>query len=1240
MREKIDCFLPDLGGSAESKLQDSLDKEKTVRHIHRVESLPVSTSALLGIEAEADADYALIVTAPCAIELGQNCLERLVRTAVDTEAAMVYSDYYTENDSVREKHPVIDYQEGSLRDDFDFGPMVLVRADLMHEWASQQDLAEYKGAGLYDLRLFLSRKAPLFHLNELLYTASPIEAGKPGERQFDYVDPRNRDVQIEMEKACTAHLEKIGARIDAANYMEPDFDEQDFDFEASVIIPVYNREKTIADAVGSALRQKTSFRYNVIVVDNHSTDSTGSILAAIGDSRLRVIQPERTDLGIGGCWNEAVNSQWCGRFAVQLDSDDLYSSPRTLQRIVDEFHRQKCAMLVGSYRMCDFDLNTLPPGLINHKEWTRENGCNNALRVNGLGAPRAFFTPLLRQVQFPNTSYGEDYALGLAFSRHYNIGRIFDELYLCRRWGGNSDHALSQERINANNLYKDRLRTMEVKARQQMNRGRDTMGGDSLSRFFNRQLEVWDDCRRRYRELQQVETRQLDTPTMILLVQHNPARIVSTGAKTDRATLSHRPCFLCDKNRPAEQMSKDFDSKMHVLVNPFPILQAHFTISARRHQPQAILHNYGEIHSLLTAWPELTVFYNGPKCGASAPDHLHLQAGIGDIPLRTAWPRLQHSEEVVMRRNEGNYVAVVSDYVVPVIAIHSTNADDDTVLFRQVYGALPKHAGETEPMMNILAWRHDGEQVAVVIPRRNHRPACYNEAGEKQYLISPGALDMAGLIITPRKEDFDRITTDTAVGILRECGMDSESMSQIRGLLMNSRDGQERESESEVMRGFSHEPEVEVGIVSARKIVLTLNGTYTAKGEQAEGRQEVEFVEGGILWKGNQYRSLLFQPEQQGASFSLEDVTIGVDFHWERKETQTFLGSLHLVVDADKICAINILPVERYLESVISSEMRATSSMELLKAHAVISRSWLLAQMEKRRKVAEQGSSFFSFVHKDDELIRWYDREDHTIFDVCADDHCQRYQGITRETSPQVAEAVRQTRGQILMDGGSICDARFSKCCGGVSEEFQYCWENIRKPYLTAVRDNAAASPLPDLTVEANADRWIRSCPESFCSNPGTKVLRQVLNDYDQETPDFYRWTVDYTQEELHSLISGNLKMELGPIIDLKPMERGRSGRISRLAIVGRDRTFTIGKELEIRRVLSHTHLYSSAFVVDRSGIGGDGVPARFHITGAGWGHGVGLCQIGAAVMGEQGYRYNDILLHYYHGAEIKSIYK
>ena len=1260
MREKIDLFLPcEYIDDAQNALS-VLHEYKTVQHIHFLVSADFaahhqvpdgctfvitdrleSSNTIVSIAENTDADYVMICTRHTTIGWGNNTLERFLRVADDTDAVMVYADHYKMVEDKMEKHPVIDYQSGSLRDDFDFGSLWCIKAQALADYIAQSDREEYQFAALYDLRLYLSRVGEIFHLNEFLYSEAELDTRKSGEKQFDYVNPRNREVQIEMEKACTQHLGKVGALIDTTFYRQPDFGEQDFEYEASVIIPVFNREKTVADAVKSALGQKANFKFNVIVVNNHSTDRTGEILDELKADNLIQIVPERTDLGIGGCWNEAINSSFCGKFAVQLDSDDLYSSPKTLQKIVDAFYKQKAAMIIGSYRMCDFDLNTLPPGLIDHKEWTDENGCNNALRINGLGAPRAFFTPLVRQIQFPNTSYGEDYALGLAFSRRYRIGRIYDELYLCRRWGGNSDAALSVEKVNANNLYKDRLRTMELKARQHMLQGKaDIMEDSSISRFFNRQLEVWTDARHRFRDLKHVETRQFSDQ---LKLQWNPARIVSTGAKIDKKTLGERPCFLCDKNRPKEQMSKQIDEKFHLLVNPFPILPVHFTIPARKHQPQLIYKNYGEMHRFISLHSDLMVFYNGPKCGASAPDHLHFQAGTnGILPLQTNWQRLSRNLTDIISLNDEEKISVVRDFIVPAFVIISKSAESDEALFRRLYKAMPQRGDETEPMMNIISWRKGEEFISVVIPREKHRPEAYFAEGDAQFVVSPGALDMSGLIITPREEDFRKLTEEKALSLLQECGVSEEKMNAIIAKLKASKDAEDAAEASSTLYNKGKQPDVTVGIVSAQKIHFSLNKPYLAKGEKVLGEQVVEFSEGGVLWNGNQYSQLTFHPQSADASFSLSDVTIGVNFHWERKETQTFLGTLRFVVESDKIVAINELPVEKYLESVISSEMSATSSLELLKAHAVISRSWLLAQMKKRREVAESGNNFFSFTKKEDTLIRWYDREDHTLFDVCADDHCQRYQGITKETSPHVAEAIRQTKGQILMDGEEICDARFSKCCGGITEEFQYCWEDTPKTYLTAVRDIALGveHTQPNLTNEEEAEKWIRFNPPAFCNTQDKKILSEVLNDYDQETVNFYRWKETLSQEKLQQLIADKLKMDLGAILDMKAVERGKSGRISKLQIIGTEKTFTIGKELEIRRTLSDSHLLSSAFVVDKYDKDEQGVPQRFELIGAGWGHGVGLCQIGAAVMGEQGYHYDAILLHYYQGAEIKKLYK
>lgn len=1262
MRGTIDSFIPCCDIEAVQNVLRQLRGSRMIRHISllvtedtaKKEAVPDgctfivvdglrSSAAMKAVAESCTADYALMFLKSAPISLGQYSILRMMRATAEAEAIMVYGDRWTMDNGERKAHPVIDWQEGSLRDDFDFGSVVMIDGKKLRAFAAEDDDTLYKYAGWYELWLWLSRHGQLFHLNEYLYTEDELDLRTSGVKQFDYVNPANREVQIEMEKAVTEHLKQVGALIDTSRYSEPDFDEQEFKVEASVIIPVRNRERTICDAVNSALKQKTRFKFNVIVVDNHSTDKTTALLTEYAKKESGVeliyIIPERTDLGIGGCWNVAIDDERCGRFAVQLDSDDLYSSEHTLQTIVDEFYRQHAAMVVGSYRMCDFDLNTLPPGLINHIEWTEENGCNNALRINGLGAPRAFFTPLLRQLRFPNTSYGEDYALGLVFSRRYKIGRIYSELYLCRRWNGNSDAALSVEKVNANNLYKDRLRTMELMARKQLVAGKaDFMADSSLARFFNRQMETWSVARHNFRDLQGVQTRDLTVGELSLTVQFNPARMVSTGAKIDKESLSHRPCFLCQDNRPKEQIVKRFDDNLQMLVNPYPILPVHFTIPAHHHKPQRVLENYAEIYKILTRYPDIMVFYNGPKCGASAPDHLHFQAGTsGIVPLQASWAMTSRDLTPVCQLNADANISVINDWISPALLIRCKKSGDGTHLFRRIYNALPMGEDDAEPMMNIVSWQKNGVLLSVIFPRLKHRPSCYSAEGNDKMLVSPGALDMAGLIITPREEDFRRISGDEAAAILREVSLSKDAMQQVIGKIKKA-DTQLSATPKTLFGG--HEPNVQVGIVSASSISFTLNDQYEAKGKLITGTQEVSFSEGGILWNGNLYRELTFVPNDKRASFSLNNVTIGINFHWERQETQTFLGTLRIVVDGEKICAINCLPVESYLVSVISSEMSATSSLEFLKAHAVISRSWLLAQMERRKRQSSGGNGFFSFIKKDDELIRWYDRDDHTIFDVCADDHCQRYQGITKATNRHVEQAVKDTFGQILMSGDDICDARFSKCCGGVTEEFQYCWEDKPQPYLVALRDvKDEKTALPDLSVEAEADKWIRTSPKAFCNTTDKRILLQVLNDYDQETSDFYRWRVEYTQAQISELINTNLKLDLGEIIDLKPLARGKSGRIWKLKIIGTKGSFTIGKELEIRRALGQTHLYSSAFVIDRHDIKAN-VPQRFTLIGAGWGHGVGLCQIGAAVMGEQGCKYDEILLHYYRGAEIKRIYR
>lgn len=437
-------------------------------------------------------------------------------------------------------------------------------------------------------------------------------------------------------------------------------------------------------------------------------------------------------------------------------------------------------------------------------------------------------------------------------------------------------------------------------------------------------------------------------------------------------------------------------------------------------------------------------------------------------------------------------------------------------------------------------------------------------------------------------------------------------------------------------------PKVSVGIMNEAAVDFVFNGRYSVGDTIVTGLQHAVVVDGKVSWNGCLEDEISFIPvdDMQQCSFELRDVTIGVNFHWERKENQLFRGVLKLIVENDKVTTINILPVEDYLMSVISSEMSASASLELLKAHAVISRSWLLAQIDKNRHSEDSYKEEHAVEEScKDEMIKWYDKEDHVNFDVCADDHCQRYQGITRETTETVRKAVTETSGQVLTYDGNLCDARFSKCCGGVFELFENCWEPKHYDYLIARRDADNENEFPDLTKEQDAAEWIMSSPKAFCNTSDARILSQVLNNYDQETADFYRWRVEYTQEQISALIKERSGIDFGRIIDLRPVARGTSGRLYKMKIVGEKKTLTIGKELEIRRVLSKSHLYSSAFIVEKHDIGTDGVPQKFVLRGAGWGHGVGLCQIGAAVMGEKGYSYKKILLHYFANATISKLY-
>ncbi|MCQ2239564.1 MAG: DUF4922 domain-containing protein [Bacteroidaceae bacterium] len=789
---QIDCFIPYISKDQAAVTIQSLKDSGMVNQIFLLSQTAVEdaeypvlvspslyhSETLRQIASAVSSPYFMIYFKEEPLKLVMGALNRLVATAVQSRYSWVYSDYYAIENGQEVAAPLIDCQVGSVRDDFDFGAMVLVNSAVLVNHLNNPvrvfDTLEY--AAWYDFRLWVQDN--IYHLAEKLYVVLESDLRKSGEKQFDYVDPRNRSRQIEMEKVFLTHLVTSSKWLIPGMYDSLQLKSGDFKYEASVVIPVRNRARTIADAIESVLGQETDFPFNLLIVDNYSTDGTSEIIEKYtGDKRVKHIIPEDTHLGIGGCWNRALLDEDCGRFAVQLDSDDLYSSPATLQKVVDKFYEENCAMVIGSYRMCNFQLETLPPGMIDHKEWTENNGRNNALRINGLGAPRAFYTPIAREMLFPNTSYGEDYAMGLAISSRYRIGRIYDELYLCRRWEGNSDAALSREKVNANNFYKDSIRTAALAARRNKK---------TWMSFTSAQLAEWPEAMKRYLDLwYEVKTRSFQTPAGTLAAQFNPARMVSTGAKMEQ--VKERACFLCKENRPTNQFPVlqsivGFD----VLINPYPILPVHFTVPSRTHSDQFISGEFGNFQMVVRALPDMVTFYNGPRCGASAPDHLHFQCGAKHIlPLIKDFTaiaqKLQAAEPVL--KDENTTVYLYKDYFYPMLVVVNPLGTENAAVMQKLYDILPVQEGEPEPGMNLLSWTAtdtlgcEEAQITVIIPRKKHRPDCYfAENEEDKLMVSPGSLDMAGLLITPRQEDFEKLTAEKAVQILQEVTYTNEEI--------------------------------------------------------------------------------------------------------------------------------------------------------------------------------------------------------------------------------------------------------------------------------------------------------------------------------------------------------------------------------------------------------------------------------------------------------------------------------
>lgn len=729
---------------------------------------------------------------------------------------------------------------------------------------------------------------------------------------------------------------------------------------------------------------------------------------------------------------------------------------------------------------------------------------------------------------------------------------------------------------------------------------------NQIDKFVKDQLSVWPLAAENYRSLKKAGSKVLSIGGLPVTVQLNPCRRISSEASLDKESINRRPCFLCPENRPAEQTNMEFEGRKgrryRVTLNPYPIFPSHLVISSFEHTPQSIWHRYQDLLDFVRENNEYLGFYNGPESGASAPDHMHFQAcPQGLTPLQNRVDELlaagdDKTLDYLTNVKEARLFHL-NEYARGVFVLCGATAKSTAKLFYRLLDCAPVPDGSSEPKMNIIAWCHEGEYRTAVIFRERHRPHNYSSSGADHLAMSPGCADLAGVYVTTREEDFDKLDAGLLSQVVREVAASEETEKEIIWRLTRS------------------QRRLEVGIMSGSEIEFEIIS-------DGAGRQKVEYSQGRISYNGALYDELVFEAQTEATmfaepSFILYGVTIGVDFHWERKVTQKFAGTLKFIVDGGKVTAVNIVGVEDYLLSVISSEMKASAGLEFLKAHAVISRSWVMVQVEHRQshvsRTPEPSCPVSEPVEGAEEYIKWFDHDDHTLFDVCADDHCQRYQGLTMAVGDTVRKAVDQTWGLVLTSEGKICDARFSKCCGGRMELFSTCWEDKDYPYL---------QPLPD-----TAD-----CVEGgdvFCDTKDEKILSQVLNDYDLETKDFYRWTTEYSRTDVSELVRRRSGIDFGTIRDLVPIERGPSGRLKRLKVVGDKKTMVIGKELIIRRWLSESHLKSSAFDIKWVG-------DRLVLDGSGWGHGVGLCQIGAAVMAAKGYSFDRILLHYYPGSTLE----